>query len=269
MNSSAPERTAYLPPSEASIALRPALVKPIWTNLLGPPWVVSLIIFAMVACVRFLVFFSPYSLQELFFLQIVGLWTLPFVFLTDNGRRQIGLTAAGITSGPLLGGAVTGAVCGVLLFALGTAIYGNSPNNWDLSIRSYLRFDEMRGLLSPVQLFVLFGMPAVFVNPLGEEILFRGFIQEAFSSRFNRAFASSVGSVLFGVLYLYLHGIWHDAAGFHLRLGSALLAIVLMTLIGFTFYLCCAISGSLWTAIAAHAAFSLALLAAAIHRFAR
>ena len=141
--------------------------------------------------------------------------------------------------------------------------------SWDLSIRSYLRFDEMRGLLSPVQLFVLFGMPAVFVNPLGEEILFRGFIQEAFSSRFNRAFASSVGSVLFGVLYLYLHGIWHDAAGFHLRLGSALLAIVLMTLIGFTFYLCRAISGSLWTAIAAHAAFSLALLAAAIHRFAR
>jgi uncharacterized protein len=268
MNSPVPERTAFLPPHEASISQQPALVKAFWTNLLGPPWVVSLVVFAIVACVRFFVFLSPYSLQELFFLQIVGLWTLPFVFLTDNGRRQIGFTAAGTTSGPLFGAAITGAVCGLLLFALGTEIYGNSPNNWDLSIRSYLRFDEMRGLLSPVQLFALFGLPAVFVNPVGEEILFRGFIQEAFSSRFNRAFASALSSVLFGILYLYLHGIWHDASGFHLRLGSALLAIVLMALIGFTFYLCRAISGSLWAAIAAHAAFSLALLAAAIHRFA-
>jgi membrane protease YdiL (CAAX protease family) len=198
----------------------------------------------------------------------VGLWTLPFVLLTDRGRRQIGLTAAGTTAGPLLGGAVTGAVCGFLLFKLGTEIYGNSPNNWDLSIRSYLRFDEMRGLLSPAELFALYAFPAVFVNPAGEEILFRGLIQEAFSSRFNRAFSSAVSSVLFGMLYLYLHGIWHDGSGFHLRLGSAVLAIVLLSLIGFTFHLCRVLSGSLWAAMTAHAGFNLALLTAAILRFA-
>jgi membrane protease YdiL (CAAX protease family) len=108
----------------------------------------------------------------------------------------------------------------------------------------------------------------VFVNPVGEEILFRGLIQEAFSSRFNRVFSSAVSSVLFGMLYLYLHGIWHDASGFHLRLGSAVLAIVLLSLIGFTFHLCRVISGSLWAAITAHAGFNLALLTAAILRFA-
>jgi hypothetical protein len=177
MNSPVPERTAFVPPHETSIAQQPALVKPFWTNLLGPSWVVALVIFAIVASVRFFVFLGPYSLQELLFLQIVGLWTLPFVLLTDRGRRQIGLTAAGTTAGPLLGGAVTGAVCGFLLFKLGTEIYGNSPNNWDLSIRSYLRFDEMRGLLSPAELFALYAFPAVFVNPAGEEILFRGLIR--------------------------------------------------------------------------------------------
>ncbi|HEY6848579.1 MAG TPA: type II CAAX endopeptidase family protein [Terracidiphilus sp.] len=268
MNSPVPERTAFVPPHETSIAQQPALVKPFWTNLLGPSWVVALVIFAIVASVRFFVFLGPYSLQELLFLQIVGLWTLPFVLLTDRGRRQIGLTAAGTTAGPLLGGAVTGAVCGFLLFKLGTEIYGNSPNNWDLSIRSYLRFDEMRGLLSPAELFALYAFPAVFVNPAGEEILFRGLIQEAFSSRFNRAFSSAVSSVLFGMLYLYLHGIWHDGSGFHLRLGSAVLAIVLLSLIGFTFHLCRVLSGSLWAAMTAHAGFNLALLTAAILRFA-
>jgi len=223
----------------------------------------------MVAAVRFFVFLSPYSLQELYFLQIVALWSLPFVILTEKGRRQIGLSAAGTTAGSLLLSALTGAACGFVFFALGSEIYGNSPNNWDLSIHGYLHIDEMRGLVSPLQLFALYALPAMFLNPIGEEILFRGFIQESLSSRFNGAFASVVSSFLFGLLYLYLHGIWLDPLGFHLRLGSAALAIVLMALIGSAFGMCRALSGSLWTAIAAHAAFNLAVLAAAIHRFAQ
>lgn len=256
-------------PQEASISQQPALVKRFWTNLLGPPWVIALIIFALVAAIRFVAFLSPYSLQELFFLQAIGLWALPFVILTEKGRRQIGLTAAGTTTGPLLMGALTGAACGLVFFTLGTEIYGNSANNWDLSIRVYLHLDEMRGLMSPVELFVLYALPAMFLNPIGEEILFRGFMQESFSSRFNRAFATLVSSLLFGMLYLYLHGISHDAAGFHLRLASAALAIVLMAFIGTAFSLCRALSGSLWAAIAAHAAFNVAILAEAIHRFSR
>jgi hypothetical protein len=68
MNSPVPERTAFVPPHETSIAQQPALVKPFWTNLLGPSWVVALVIFAIVASVRFFVFLGPYSLQELLFL---------------------------------------------------------------------------------------------------------------------------------------------------------------------------------------------------------
>ena len=253
---------------EASIISQQSpLVKPFWTNLLGPPWVVALVIFALVAAVRFLAFLSPYSLQELYFLQIVGLWALPFIVLTQKGRRQIGLTAVGTTTGPLLVGAVTGAACGLVFFALGTEIYGNSPNNWDVSIRAYLHFDEMRGLMSPVELFALYALPAVFLNPVGEEILFRGFMQDALSAPFNRSLAVAVSSALFGMLYLYLHGIWHDASGFHLRFGSAALAVVLMALLGSAFSLCRALSGSLWAAMVAHAAFSLAVLASALYRF--
>lgn len=255
-------------PQAGSTSEQSAFVKPFWTNLIGPPWVVSLAIFAAIAAVRLFVFLSPYSLQELFFLQTVALWAVPFVILTEKGRSQIGLSAAGITVGSLLLGALTGAACGFVFFALGREIYGNSPNNWDLSIHSYLHTDEMRGLVSPVQLFALYALPAMFLNPVGEEILFRGFIQESFSSRFNQAFATVVSCLLFGMLYLYLHGIWRDALGFHLRLGSATLAIVLMALIGSAFQLCRTLSGSLWAAIAAHAAFNLTVLAAAIHRFA-
>jgi membrane protease YdiL (CAAX protease family) len=164
--------------------------------------------------------------------------------------------------------ALAGGACALAFFALGMALYGNSPNNWCNSIRNYLHFEEMRGLMSPLSLFALYAVPAVFLNPIGEEILFRGFIQESFSLRFNAAFATLVNSLSFGLIYLYLHGIWHDSSGFHLRIGSAALAIFLIACIGAVFTLCRMLSGSLWPAMAAHAAFNLTILAAAIHQFA-
>jgi membrane protease YdiL (CAAX protease family) len=253
----------------ASSSPQPEFLKPIWTALLGPPWLVSLVVLVVLASVRFFALLSPHALQELFFLQTMVMWGLPFIFLTTSGRRQIGLTERGMTAGSMLLSALAGTVCGLIFFALGMAIYGNSPDNWCISIRNYLHFDEMRGLLSPLELFGLYSLPAIFLNPVGEEILFRGFIQESFARRFNSTFATLVNSLLFGLVYLSLHGIWHDASGYHLRVASAALAVVLMGCVGGVFTLCRTLSGSLWPAMAAHAAFNLALLAAAIYQFVR
>jgi membrane protease YdiL (CAAX protease family) len=248
---------------------KPNLLKPFWIAFIGPPWVVSLAVLALVAGVRFFAMFSPYPLQALFFLQTVAMWALPFVFLTESGRRQIGLLQRGMTASAVLLSLLAGAACALAFFTLGMVVYGDSPNNWCISIRNYLHFEEMRGLVSPLSLFALYALPAISLNPVGEEILFRGFIQQAFSLRFSAEFATLVNSLLFGLIYLYLHGIWHDATGFHLRAGSAVFAILLMACIGGVFTLCRLLSGSLWPAMTAHAAFNLTLLAAAVHQFAR
>jgi membrane protease YdiL (CAAX protease family) len=246
-----------------------AFLKPIWTDLLGPPWLASLVILVVLAGVRFFAILSPYSLQELYFLQSVAMWAVPFLFLTASGRRQIGLTERGLNPGSMLLSVLAGAACGLAFFALGMAVYGDSPDNWCISIRNYLHFEEMRGLLSPLELFCVYSLPAIFLNPVGEEILFRGFIQQSFTRRFGPAFATVVNSVLFALVYLSIHGLWRDAAGYHLRLASAAVALVLMACVGGVFTLCRTLSGSLWPSMAAHAAFNLALLGAAIHRFVR
>jgi membrane protease YdiL (CAAX protease family) len=229
---------------------------------------VSLEVYAVVAAVRFFAGLGPYSLQELFFLQAAAMWALPFIFLTKSGRREIGITERGMTSAAILFSALAGAACAAAFFALGMIIYGDSPNNWCISIRIYLHIDEMRGLMPPLGLFALYAVPAIFLNPVGEEILFRGFMQQSFARRFNPTAGAVISSLLFGLIYLYIHGIWSDAAGFHLRLGSAALAVFLMACVGAVFTLCRSLSGSLWPAIAAHAAFNLTLLAAAILQFA-
>jgi uncharacterized protein len=246
---------------------QPALLKPLWVALLGPPWLASIIVLAVLAAVRFFAVFSPYSLQALFFLQTVAMWAVPYIFLTPAGRRAIGLTERGMTIKSMVLCALGGAVCASVFFILGMLIYGNSPNNWCISIRNYLHFDEMRGLVSPLGLFALYSLPAIFLNPIGEEILFRGFIQQSFASRFNPAIATIVNSLLFGLVYLSLHGLWRDATGFHIRLGSATLAVILMACVGAVFTLCRTLSGSLWPAMAAHAAFNLTMLGIAIHMY--
>ena len=255
-------------PETVSTAPQSDFLKPFWSSLLGPPWLIAVLIFSVICAVRFFVIFSPWPLQELFFAQTVALWALPFVLLTHAGRRKIGLSEQGITPTSLLLSALAGAACGLSFFVLGMGMYGPSPDNWCISIRNYLHLEEMRGLFPPAGLFALYALPAIFLNPIGEEILFRGFIQQAFTLRFNPAVATCSNSLLFGLLYLYIHGFWQDAGGFHIRILSAALAIFLMTCIGGVFTLCRALSGSLWPAMAAHAAFNLALLAAAIHQFA-
>lgn len=247
----------------------PAFQKPIWTTLFGPPWLASLLILALVASIRFFAFLSPYPLQELFFLQTVAMWALPFLYLTASGRHEIGISSQGVTLTSVMLSAVAGVACGLVLFGLGMLIYGDSANNWCISIRNYLHFEEMRGLMPPLGLFALYALPAIFLNPIGEEILFRGVIQQTFARRFNPAIATLVNSVLFALIYLCIHGLWRDAAGFHIRLGSAALAVLLMAGVGAVFTLCRTLSESLWPAMAAHAAFNLTLLGAAILHYFR
>lgn len=251
----------------ASSSPQPAFLKPFFTEVIGPPWLVSLAVLALLAAIRFFAIFSPYSLQELFFLQAVGMWAIPFLVLTAAGRTQIGLRERGVTFVSVGASVLAGGLCAIAFFTLGMRLYGDSPNNWCISIRNYLHLDEMRGLISPLALFALYALPAILLNPVGEEILFRGFIQQAFARRFNPAVATLVNSLLFGLVYLSLHGLWHDAAGFHLRTGSAAVALFSMACIGTVFTLCRTLSGSLWPAMAAHAAFNLTILAAAIRAF--
>jgi membrane protease YdiL (CAAX protease family) len=269
VNKHSKEETAFMTTPAASISSQPEFLKPFWTALFGPPWLVSLAVFVVLAGARFFALLSPYSLQELYFLQTVAMWALPFLFLTANGRREIGLTERGVNLVSMAGSTVAGAACGLAFFALGMTLYGSSPDNWCISIRGYLHLDEMRGLMPPLGLFALYALPAIFLNPIGEEMLFRGFIQQAFARRFNRAIATLVSSLLFGLVYLSIHGAWREASVLPSRLGSVIVAVVLMACIGYVFSLCRTLTGSLWPAVAAHAAFNLAILAAAIHEFLR
>ncbi|MGA9671607.1 MAG: CPBP family intramembrane glutamic endopeptidase [Terracidiphilus sp.] len=239
-------------------------LKPFWVRAVCPPWLLALLLMSLLGGVRYFAVFSTYQAQPLFFLQYAATWILPFIFLTRNGRGQIGLHEQGTTPLSMGLGALAGAVYALAVFAIGMTLYGDSRDNWDLSLRDYLRLIELRGVLPPGAVFAIFGVPAILFAPIGDEILFRGFIQETITRRWGPIAATLVNCLTFGLTYLYFHAIWQDSAGIHLRLVSGALAMILFIGAGLVFTLCRLVSGSLWSAVAAHAAFNLTMLGVAI-----
>jgi len=246
-----------------------SFLRPFWYRLAIPPWLLLLLVLAILAAARFYSAFGPPQARILFLLHVLVMWTLPFLFLTHQGRRDIGLSRQGITPVALILCSLVGVVGGLFIFWIGMALYGNSPDNWCVSIRDSFQLNQMLAVMSPAAAFAVIALLTMSFTPIGEEFLFRGLIQRSFTLRWNAVIATLVNGLAYGLIHLlHVHGLWHDAAGFHLRLVSGALMVLLLAGLGATFTLCRLWTGSLWCAVVAHAACNLAMIAAIFFRFA-
>jgi len=182
-------------------------LRPFWNRTIGPPWLASLLVLVILAGVRFYATLGPPAARPLFLLHCLLMWALPFILLTVQGRREIGLLKQGSTAAAMAWSALAGAGCGLAVFMFGMALYSESPDNWCVSIRDSFRLNELRGSMPTTALFALIALPAMIVTPVGEEVLFRGFIQQAFSLRRNATAATAVNAFSFGLIHLHVHGI--------------------------------------------------------------
>ena len=239
-----------------------------WSRIPIAPWLLSLLVLALLAAARFYSAFGPPQARILFLLHVLAMWTLPFLFLTRQGRREIGLRRQGNTFSNIALSALIGAVCGYLIFWLGMALYGNSPDNWCVSIRDSFQLKQMLAVMSPAAAYAVITLSTVSFTPIGEEFLFRGLVQQSFTLRWNAVIATLVNGFAYGLMHLlHVHGLWHDAAGFHLRLISGALIVILLAGLGAILTLCRLRTGSMWCAVAAHAACNLTMVTAIFFQF--
>jgi membrane protease YdiL (CAAX protease family) len=234
-----------------------------WSRIPISPWLFSLLVLAILTAARFYAVFggSPWG-RILFLLDFLAMWALPFLVLTAQGRREIGLSKQGNSASGLALSALAGACAGFAVYAAGMALYRSSPDNWCVSIRDSIQIAQLRAAMPLAAAFAAVVLPAMIVSPIGEEILFRGLLQQSFTLRWKAALATMVNGLAFGLVHLHVHGIWRDAAGFHLRLVSGALMVLLMAGVSAVFTLCRLRSGSLYAAMAAHSACNLAMIGA-------
>ncbi len=184
---------------------------------------------------------------------------MPFIFLNKEGRRKIGFQKSATLKYYLIAIAA-GAGLAVICYVLGLFLYGSSADNWFVSIKnSYFNTFDTNG--KPlIQLFIIFTIPALLFSPIGEEILFRGFLQEALATKMPDNKAMIVDSLFFALIHLFHHGFVKDAAGsIHFYPLSGFVWVLLMFATAMVFAWLKKKSLSLYPAILAHAVFNLVM----------
>jgi membrane protease YdiL (CAAX protease family) len=199
--------------------------------------------------------------KELRFLLPLGfclMMVLPWILLTPAGRAQVGL-ARPKTWTVLLPAILAGGIAALVCFGIGAALFGHGRDNWYVSIANNYRgvFDTSR--LTLLQLYMAFTVPAMVFSPIGEEIFFRGVLQQALEERVGVRRATAAEAALFGLVHLCHHGLLPTAAGIILLPLSGAIWVVLMFLAAVLFAALRKKSGSLYPAMAAHAAFNAAM----------
>jgi hypothetical protein len=225
-------------------------------------------VLAILTAARFYAVYGPPQARILFLIHFLAMWTLPFILLSAQGRREIGLRKQGNSPSALVLSALAGACSGLAVYVAGMVIYGASPDNWCVSIRDEFQIAQLRAAMPLAAAFAAIVLPAMIFSPIGEEILFRGLLHQSFVRRWNLPVATAVNGLAFGLVHLHVHGIWHDAAGFHLRLVSGVLMVLLMAGVSAVFTLCRLRTGSLYAAMVAHSACNLAMIATIFFHYA-
>lgn len=184
---------------------------------------------------------------------------LPFILLNKEGQRKIGIVKTKERR-YLIYSLLIGAIICLPVYLLGTGLYGMSENNWFVYIsRSYsgalpADFGNERFFY-----FALFAGISMIFSPIGEELMYRGFIHQCFEDKYGPKRASQIDSLAFALTHLAHFGILFTAAGWVFRPVPALLWIICTYFVSRVFFFCKQKSASIGGAILCHAGFNLAM----------
>jgi len=238
--------------------MRTLLLKEGWKKLVDNALIIAFLFSLLFAAIRGFGMLGPSSFRPLIPLGFVLMMALPFIFLTKAGRQQIGFVKsqrAGHYINAILFGIAAPSVC----FVAGLLLFGAGPDNWFITIRNYYFAQVPSDGVPPTQLFFMVTIPAVIFSPIGEEIFFRGFLQEALSSQFSLKKSMVLESLLFGFVHIFHHGLVRVDGQIHFYFWSGMIWVFLMFCTAYGFAQLRKNSASILPAIVAHALFNLVM----------
>ncbi|WP_164852344.1 CPBP family intramembrane glutamic endopeptidase [Rheinheimera riviphila] len=236
-------------------AVLPISVKPVWLGLSSHLWILALVLGIVFLFMRAAGTLGSASLRWLLPVGFLVMAVLPWILLTATGRRQIGLRRPNNASFYVVG-ACTGVLAATVCFLIGMSLFGNSPENWFVSIANGYRQTFDTTSFGLWQLYLIFTLPAIIFSPVGEEIFFRGLLQRALEQQFSTWQSTIAEAGLFAIVHLCHHGLVLSATGFELYPASAAIWVILMFVTALLFAWLRKASDSLAPAILSHIFFN-------------
>ena len=192
-------------------------------------------------------------------LLFVAMWLLPYILLNKSGREEIGLKKPAKNLWIYLA-LPLGILLSTFVWWAGDRLYGSEISNWYVYIsQSYDLPASFSGVQEYFMYFLIFAGTSMVFSPIGEEILYRGFIHRCFSEKYGDKKAAYIDNWAFALTHLAHFGIIYQVGQWEILWIPALVWVALMSRAARLFSTCRRGSDSVWTAVIAHAGFNLAM----------
>lgn len=233
----------------------PPIAQTTWKLRAGAGLAFAIILAVLFALMRVIGTHGPANLRLLLPLGFVLMAMAPWLLLSSSGRRKMGLQGSARPA-IYLQAVLLGAAAAFLCFLVGQTLFGSGVDNWFVTIAKNFSH-SVNHQLPMWQLFLMFTLPSMILSPVGEELFFRGLLQDALAQRLSASASTWLECLAFGLVHLCHHGLIFGATGLTLLARSAPIWFMLMVLVAQLFAWLRKRSGSLYPAIASHAAFNL------------
>jgi uncharacterized protein len=229
------------------------MFRPALYTLFRSSWMIAAIVLLIHSTIRFGGLWDA----RLIGLALILMWPLPWLLMRAGGRNAIGLRRPSRWQWWLVAPLV-----GLLLLVVNAAVawllFGAGENNWFVSFAREtvaMTVAEVPAEAPLLVAFLIVALPAMLISPLAEEFIFRGFVMTAAGRRWSPRVGMMVQAAAFAVVHLAHYGL----VPFQPLL--LLLWLPAMFFVSLVFGWLVWRSRSLWTAVVAHSAFNLGMVA--------
>lgn len=185
---------------------------------------------------------------------MIIIWPLPWLLSDKEGRRNLGLTAPK-SSNWIFYGSILAFVAVTFCAGFAWVIFEVSNENWFVQ-HAYMLNESLGSIPEETSLqakFWIVTIPAMIFSPIGEEFLYRGYIQQSFSKEWGSKIGQIVQASAFAVVHLAHYGL--------IPFQPLLILVWLpsMFLIAWIFGWIVQKSESIWPSVIAHVIFNVGL----------
>ncbi|WP_026462516.1 CPBP family intramembrane glutamic endopeptidase [Adhaeribacter aquaticus] len=233
----------------------------LWSRLFKFNWVFGLILLVAICVPRFWMVLNANLTGNYGSIGIIMAISalVPFIFLSKEGRKQIGVTKPKNYTW-ILYSFLAGIAISAIIFALGYILYTNTLNNWFVYIgRSYNIATDLNAQDKLIY-FIVFAVTGMCFSPIGEELFFRGIVHSSFSVSLGEKQATIIDSLAFALTHLAHFGIVFIYDRWKFLFIPSILWVLAMFITSLIFIQCKKKTGSIIGAIASHAGFNLAMI---------
>ncbi|MBD0779981.1 CPBP family intramembrane metalloprotease [Maribacter sp. ANRC-HE7] len=236
-------------------------LKPFWSNYFDFNWKFGLFLILLICIPRFILVLNANETANYGYIGLVMLISAiaPFLFLSKDGRKAIGLTRPKNLHW-LAWAFLGGLLFSMLLYFLGGFLYGHSFGNWYAYIgRSYniptgIQHDDK------LVMFSIMAITGMIFSPIGEEFFFRGIVHSSFAKSVGDFKASIIDSSAFALTHISHFGLVYIHEEWRFLTFPTLIWVISMFLVSILFYFFRRRTSSLLGSVICHASFNLGMI---------